>query len=344
MRVMFFGEKAEKSAPSLSTAEVLRARGQEAIFEEPLTRNALDWVRLLRSVDMAVCTFYGPGQRTVRRITTQCKLAAVLGTPLVRWWVGTDAWNALRDRDILRHARALDHYVCANVAVSPNIRDELAQLGIVSRVIVRPLPYLPQDIDTHWDMARARSILVYLPADRPELYGAQILDALIPARQDLTFYLVADDGARYRDAGNVVSLGWLEDMEEAYRRTGCLLRIREHDGLSRMVREALARGLYVIWSEPLETCILARTYGEVDAALSTVADKAMLHHEGIELSRRMHQPQLFMEQFTALVEEVSTRQWTRAAAAMASLVLGLSRGWLRVLPELSRKGSSKEDI
>ena len=40
--------------------------------------------------------------------------------------------------------------------------------------------------------------------------------------------------------------------------------------------------------------ILARTCGEIDAALSTVATRAMLHHEGIELSRRMHQPQLFM--------------------------------------------------
>jgi hypothetical protein len=344
VRVLFFGQKPERSAPAVSTAQVLRAQGVEAVFEEPPARNAREWVGLMSIVDVAICTFYGKWRRRARRILIQARLAAVVGTPLLRWWVGSDVWNAIRDAEIRQSAKALDRFVAANVVVSSHLRDELAQLGIASRVILRPLPDLPQAIDSHWDEVRARSVLVYLPADRAASYGAHILDALIPARQDLTFYLVADAGQRYRGAANVVSLGWIQDMEEAYRQTGCLMRLRKHDGLSRMVREALARGLYVIWSEPFEGCILARTYQEVDAALSAVATQRALNQDGIKVMQRLNQPELFMQHFAALVDEVRGRRWAKAVPAAVSLVPDLPRGlrWRGLLPALEQEGPSKE--
>ena len=52
-----------------------------------------EWVALVRRADLLIYVGYLP--RTdwaIRRFA----LAAALGRPVVRWWVGTDVYNALR--------------------------------------------------------------------------------------------------------------------------------------------------------------------------------------------------------------------------------------------------------
>ncbi len=325
MRILFFGQRPIGSAPALATAQAVEAHGHQAVFEEPLSDSTGEWVELICSADVAVCTFYGKWSKRTLRILTQTKIAAALGTPVVRWWVGSDVWNAMRDGLMLEDAKVLDQYVAANVAVCPRLKDELAKMGIQSTVILRPLADMPTPIDVPWDERLAHSVLVYLPAGRAAFCGASILDALIPARPDLTFYLVADDGQRYKECSNVVSLGWVEDMEAVYHQVGCLLRITEHDGYPRMVREALSRGKYVVWSWPFEGCILARQPDEVNAALSSVVASKTANHQGIKVMKRLNRPQVFRQEFTALVRHVRARRWLKAATGLAG-----------VLPEMYR--------
>jgi hypothetical protein len=335
VRVLFFGERPVGSAPSLSLARILQACGHQAAFEDFLDQSTRRWIQLVRWAHVAMLTHYGKSWHRTRRIIVQVRLARALGTPVVRWWVGSDVWNAMHDDVILNHARLLDRCVAANVALASHLRDELGELRIQATVISRPLVEVPVEGPVAWNKTLARSILVYLPTKREDFYGARVLDQLFPSRRDLTFHLVADDGTRYSRHENVVSHGWVGDMEPVYRQVGCLLRITQHDGfLPRMVREALARGKYVIWSRPCAGSIQARHADEVCEALSKVAAMTTANYPGIEVMRSLPGPAAFAGQVAALVRRVRARRWLDAALGGANLLLDVYQSWRRGKPLL----------
>jgi hypothetical protein len=317
---LFFGENPKGSAPSLSISRLLSKCGHQVLFDDAANVRVKPWLELLRRADAAICIHYGKFAWRTARVLVQAQLAAAIGTPVVRWWEGSDVWSAQQDSRVLHAAQQLDRYVSANLAVAPNLRDHLARLGIRASVLAHPVLDLPEEACLEWNSVLAHSVLVYLPARRAEFYGAHVLNALIPMYQDLTFYLVANDGQRFKGFSNVVSLGWVEDMGPVYEQVGCLLRITPHDANPRMVREALARARYVVFSHPYEGCLLARNLDEVNAALSEVTRKAEPNLYGTEVIRRTEDAEAFIEQFGALIQEVRARRWRKSPAAVVALL------------------------
>lgn len=253
--LLLAGEAAERSAPMVSLARALDERGVRAtLFDD--ASSVSDWVATVRRHDVLVFTHYGAAHLFLHR---QLHLAALAGCAVLRWWVGTDVLLA---RENPQAARALDAAVDLNVAVAPHLVAELAEIGMAARCVpsVCHLPSDPPPAEV------PRGVLAYLPTLRREFYGADAVARAATDNPDLPFIVVGDEGHALAHLPNVDSLGWV-DMEAVWPRVGCVLRMTEHDGLPRLILEALARGRYAIYRWPLEGCWQAETAAEVQRGL-----------------------------------------------------------------------------
>ncbi len=262
--VVIVGEKPKIPAPSFTLSKSLSRLGIGSRFAEANLMSRAEWIRLLRGAMAVVIVSYTEmGTYLVSQLAT----AVALSIPIVRWWVGTDVLNAISSNAGIRNAKRTDWIVSKNVAVAPHLVDELSTIGIRAQ-------YVPSVIDSDMssivmaDWARdTKPVLLYLPGRRKKFFGIDAIKPVIARNPDLTFIVVADDTHSLAAYPNVESLGWVADMSHLYLRAGCVLRITDHDGLPRMLIEAMLRGLYAIYAWPLLGCWTARTSDEIDAAL-----------------------------------------------------------------------------
>ncbi|MCB9852242.1 MAG: glycosyltransferase [Phycisphaerales bacterium] len=168
--------------------------------------------------------------------------------PVIAHWIGSDVVR-LRDH-IAKHghppAHLFDH-VTMHLADSPALAAELEELG-VSGDVVRLLPKsTSSDV---CDLPQVPAVVTYLPDSAQDFYRIDIIRTLARTFPKVPFYIAANDGRSAVDCpANMRFLGEVEDMDAVYRKVSVLVRICEHDSLSAMVLEALARGRYVVYSE-----------------------------------------------------------------------------------------------
>jgi len=132
-----------------------------------------------------------------------------------------------------------------NLACSPLIKRELKDMGIDALEI----PIVPtiksemvnNTLDNH-------AVLTYIPKGREKFYGMHYIDELAKRFPDINFHIVANDNDSI-NLKNVFFHGMLNkvEMEELYNKITLLFRFPEHDGLSMMLLEALAKGKQVIY-------------------------------------------------------------------------------------------------
>jgi hypothetical protein len=297
------------------------------------------WVREARASDAVVCI----GYHTAPGLFIRIHLASLLGKPVIRWWVGTDVYNALTSPAIAHDARRMDRYVAANIAVAPHLRDELASVGIDASVIGIPSHRQPEFIEPTWSSRIARSVLAYVPSSKPDFYGGPVVEQLARAMPELTFCVVRDEAGMYRHLPNVVSMPYVEDMDSLYRKAGCLLRMTRHDGLPRMVLEALARGRYVVYAWPLEGCIPARTFEQAQAALAQIAAATEPNRAGMHLMQRYDLDREFYQPWTEVVGQAPRSQRWRTCIARVRVPLDVPMALVRHLrAALHRPGRREE--
>jgi hypothetical protein len=263
-KLLFVGESPQHSAPTLTAARALKARaGYESVFAE--MRDLADtrtWLKLINACDALVLVLYAAPERFLRR---QIALAALLSKPVVRWWVGSDVLSVVQDPRVRRAARAFDRVVRVNVAVAPHLVEELASAGVTATFLPSLLD--PGHVSPVVGAQPRRSLLVYLPSSRKDFYGFDVVRQAVEDNVDVEFVILADETHSLADHPNVLSLGWVDDLDQIWDRVGGLLRITAHDGMPRMVLDALRREKHVIYAWPLAGCRLARTVDEVQAAV-----------------------------------------------------------------------------
>lgn len=304
--VIILGEEPKNAAPSLTLAKALAELGVGVRFvrADRLTRR--EWVEVVRLARAILVVAYGQIEVYV---LSQLATAVAMDVPIVRWWVGTDVLNAVTREEVREHAQRLNRIVSANIAVAPHLVDELATVGIEARFVPSVLDpdSVPPSIVT-WGKV-ARPVLIYLPDVRKEFYRIDLMDSVIASNPDLEFIVVADQTHTLAIYPNVESLGWVTDMGGLYGRAGCVLRMTAHDGLPRMLMEALLRGLYAIYSWPLEGCWQARTPEEIAFALARY--------------RRMREPNMYGRE--AVLEMLSSRPDEEISSVLSSSSVALPR-------------------
>ena len=263
--VVILGEKPSTAAPSLTLSKALGSLGIGVRFARADRLTRREWVELVRHARAILLVTYGTLEPY---LLSQLATAVAMDVPIVRWWVGTDVLNAITRADVRAHAQRIDRIVSANIAVAPHLVEELATVDISARYIPSLLdPELIPPSMAAWD-ERVLPILIYLPDFRKDFYRIDLIEPAIASNPDLEFIVVADRTHALGLYPNVESLGWVDDMRALYARAGCVLRITAHDGLPRMLMEALLRGLYAIYSWPLDGCWQARTPEEITDALA----------------------------------------------------------------------------
>lgn len=201
------------------------------------------------------------------------------GTRVVAHWIGSDV---LRLRDYINeHGTPPERMfgcIDLHLADSPALAEELRRLGVeadVSRLLPRSVN---ADISPLPDKPAA---LVYLPAGAEDFYRIDIVRTLAELHPSTPFYVVANDGHCAGDCPpNMRFLGEVSDMDGLYRKSTVLIRICEHDSLSAMVLEALARGRHVIYSETFPHTQHARNAGSANAHLTSILTQREPNREG----------------------------------------------------------------
>lgn len=317
--VVVIGEKPKIPAPSFTLSKSLARLGVGTRFASPNEMSRVEWMRLLKGAGAIVIVSY---TELGGYLMSQLATAVALSVPIVRWWVGSDVLTAISTERGKRHALSIDWIVSRNVAVAPHLVDELASVGIRAH-------YVPSVIDSDMssivmaDWAHGtKPVLLYLPGSRKKFYGIDKLEPVVARNADLTFIVVGDDTHSLASYPNVESLGWVADMSNLYLRAGCVLRITEHDGLPRMLIEAMLRGLYAIYSWPLAGTWLARTPEEIDVALARyrLAMRPNLEGRLAMLSLLGEQPD---EKMAAIIDEAGTPLKRRLRGISVAVRTGL---------------------
>jgi len=239
--------------------------GWEATFADEAARDSstTEFLRQTRGAQAAVLVTYSPRSKYYLR---QVALLAAAGIPIVRWWVGTDVLVACTEPEMGKVAQSLQRFVSGNICVAPHLGAELASIGIESHVI--PSVFDSKARSDNSDQSHQDGVLVYLPTERADFYGRSHVEHLVRNNPDKEFIVAADDDHRLAKYPNVTSTGWVGDLEPLWNRCSHLLRLTEHDGLPRMVLEALARKKHVIYGWPLAGCHHAPSTEAAQSALS----------------------------------------------------------------------------
>jgi O-antigen/teichoic acid export membrane protein len=253
------------------TAALLRSRDWNVLLavdeSGPRWLSRLKFLKTLFSAPMVDLIYQLGGPTVSRRLFGLCKF---LNRPIVLHWLGSDVSQATDPQVAARVASQYDSGLITNWACAPWLVDELRWRGVgsqwvaptfVKNSVSSPLPPAPL------------TILVYLPDERFDFYGGQIVLSLANRFSEMRFVAVGGTGKDRFHPENVEFLGWQSDMNRTYERCHVLLRMAQHDGLSNMVIEALNHGRYAIWNRRHPCVAFATTEEEVAWELLGLQEK-----------------------------------------------------------------------
>lgn len=204
------------------------------------------------------------------------------GKPILWHWIGSDVtllaeilqlrdWRSRLKQWVYRRARF-------HAADSPELVEELQAYDVSSTVI----RLLPERIEAQvLPLPPIFTVLSYWSPGRQDFYRGEIVLKLAQEFPDVSFLILGVD----RDDGpaapaNVRYLGFVEDVESVYAQSSVLIRLPQHDSLSAMALEMLARGRYVIYNKRIEGCRWAEDYESAKRALSEVRNMKNPNHAG----------------------------------------------------------------
>jgi len=211
--------------------------------------------------------------------------ARMRGVPAILHWIGSDVSSFLASPRWSKAAGPLlNLLVPRHLAEAPNLRRELRSVGIYARVQPKGMRSF-DDVEVP-PLPEQPCALAMLRPDRFDFYGGNKVLEMAAAAPDIHWLILANDGADLPAMPNVEYLGDVEDIDAVFRRVTVLVRLTRHDGLSKMVLEALARGRHVIWSQPLPHCHRARTAAEALPQLRAIIASRQLNLRGSAYVRK----------------------------------------------------------
>lgn len=211
---------------------------------------------------------------------------------LVMLWSGSDVSYAKMNY----LAGKMDPWILDKVhwAVSPWLADEVRSLGLsceyVQASFVEPISDPAPPLEKF-------SVLVYLPSlEKATLYGWDQVLEVAGACRSIEFVAVGlREGRIQRIPPNIKVHGWTANLVPFLERATVLWRPVQHDGLSFMVLEALARGRHVLYSYPFPGCVQATDAAtarkELERLLELHSARALgLNQAGIDVIARDFRP------------------------------------------------------
>ena len=220
------------------------------------------------------------------------------GKPVVYHWIGSDVLRIIKDTPLRRRLKKMliDIAPAIHLAVYEPLRDELAEIGIHSQ----HFPLVQADFpDEPFPLPKDFAVLCYLPAQRWEFYYGDRVMEIARWLPDIQFHIVAAQSA-IGAPGNVSFHGYVEDMKFLYRQSNALIRLTHHDGLSKMVLEALAYGRHVLWNHPFPHCYRVDTVEEITEKLLLLSKTNTINLSGHNFVKQHYHPKVLAKRYVDL--------------------------------------------
>ena len=179
---------------------------------------------------------------------------------------------------------------CVNVHMANGrwLAAELVDYGVYTSIINAAIPVRgPEELVS---LPAEPTVLAYLTPAIFDFYGGPVLMRLAGQMPRVRFLVVGSDGAGIDSPGNVEWLGFVQDMGPIYRQATVLVRPTRHDGLSKMVVEALLNGRYVVWSRWLPGVVRASGLEAVADVVEALAGQRQLNLVGMRGARQAYSP------------------------------------------------------
>jgi len=198
--------------------------------------------------------------------------------PILFHWIGTDVYRFINDSLVKRRLKKFLIQLpnVKSLVVSENLRSELKKFNISSTLL--PLTKL-NFIDEIPPLPEKFSVLTYVPEKRWDFYNGDLILELAGKMPEIEFHLLAA-GKKTIKLPNVFIYDFIEDVTPFYKNCTTLLRITIHDGLPKMVLEALSYGRHVLWSEPFPHCFKVNSFNECMRVLDKLKLNTSPNREG----------------------------------------------------------------
>lgn len=203
------------------------------------------------------------------------RFARMMGKKVIFFWIGTDVWH-LAKGDL-----AYKDVAHAHVADGSALVNELAECGVEASSVLF-VPKIDMSLGT---MPREHAIMLNIPDDRLEFYNYPLALELIKDFPDTKFVVVRSNNPSLYEAPNVDFRGSvpMEEMDAIYDDVSIIWRYPEHDSLSLVSMEALAKGKYVLSRFPFPCATTIETFDDGEAALrELLSTKPQCNLEGHE--------------------------------------------------------------
>jgi len=222
--------------------------------------------------------------------------------PLIYHWIGTDVYRIINDSVFKRwlKKRILKSTKTTNVVVSPALQMELKQIGIDS--IVLPLVKL-NFIDDCPALPQKFSILAYIPQDRWDYYHGDLVLQLAAKLPEVDFHILAG-GNKFVNLSNVFIYDFIDDINSYYLNNSILLRFTIHDGLPKMVIEALAYGRHVLWNNPFPNCHYVQSIKDCIDVINRLKANPSVNKKGKEYVESTFRPEKIVDDYLNICNKV----------------------------------------
>ena len=277
MKIIFIGEEPVKTAPTLTWANCLKNVGANYTYIDLNKINTKYWIKEVLNSNIIICQWYAviPGYEM-----RQLAIASLMGRAVIRKWSGSDVLYTINDIESCKSTKILNNITALNLTSEHiGLVQELATINIncaltqqvVTGVTTKNTP-----------LVKGKSVLAYLPDTRYEFYGRIYIENLIKDYPNINFIIIADTKHALNKYSNVTSLGWVDDMDPVWNKTGLLIRITEHDGFPRSVVEALARGKYVIHNREFDGVWYAANQEEIKFCFERFINSNSVNTAGLD--------------------------------------------------------------
>ena len=198
--------------------------------------------------------------------------------PILYHWIGTDVYRFLNDNFLKRYLKKpiINSPKVHNLVVSENLKCELEKFSIHSSIL--PLTNL-KIIDDLPMMPKKLSVMSYIPRHRWDFYHGDLIIELSSKLPEINFHILAA-GKENSGRHNVFFYDFVEDTTFFYKKCSVLMRFTVHDGLPKMVLEALSYGRQVLWNEQFPHCFTVKDLKECIAVLKKLEANCQLNIEG----------------------------------------------------------------
>jgi hypothetical protein len=198
--------------------------------------------------------------------------------PIFYHWIGTDVYRIITDGPIKRFFKKiiLKFPNVHSIVVSENLKKELEQINVSSEVI--PLTKL-KFTDEIPPMPEKFSVLTYVPKDRWKFYYGDMIIELSRKLPEVDFHILAS-GKELTRRQNLFFYDFEKDTTPFYKKCSVLLRLTEHDGLPKMVLEALSYGRQVLWNQSFPHCYKVTNSDECIEVLNKLRLNSSINYDG----------------------------------------------------------------